>query len=79
MSSTTPPPAKMWGMTTAEFYAGLRDKPVQIVTMDGKLYKGLLVGVDQYDLLLKQTGGVTILIAKHSIKLVQADVPAQSG
>jgi len=67
--------SKKWGMSAAEFYAGLRDKPVQIVTLDGKIYKGQLVGVDQYDLLLKQAKGIVILIAKHAIKFVQADVP----
>lgn len=76
MSTNAPAMPKTWGMTSAEFYTGLRDKPVQIVTMDSKVYKGQLVGVDQYDLLLKQTNGVTILIAKHAIKLVQADTPA---
>ena len=76
MNANTPSTPKTWGIASAEFYVGLRDRPAQIVTMDSKVYKGLIVGVDQYDLLLKQPSGATILIAKHAIKLVQADSPA---
>ncbi len=62
--------SKTWGTTSAEFYAELQNKSVQIVTMDGKIYKGLLVGVDQYDLILKLKNGMLILMPKHAIRLV---------
>ena len=78
MSAKTPPISKTWGMTSAEFYAGLRDKPVQIVTMDGKVYKGQLVGVDQYDLILKQSNGMLVLMPKHAIKQVSLDTSKEN-
>ncbi len=71
--------SKTWGMTSADFYEALRDKPAQIVTLDGKIYKGQLVGVDQFDLILKQSHGAVLLIPKHAIKYVQADAVAQDA
>ena len=69
-----PPRApKTWGATSAEFYAALRDKAVQVIALDGKLYPGVLVGVDTYDLIVKQPNGATVLIAKHAVKLVTPD------
>ena len=65
---------KTWGVSAAEFYKGLRDQPIQVVTIDGKLYKGNLVGVDVYDLVIQQAAGATILLAKHAVKFVQAEV-----
>ena len=70
---------KAWGVTAAEFYVGLRDKLVQVITLDGKLYRGLLVGVDVYDLFLKPSSGGVILLAKHAVKVVQSDAPAEKG
>ncbi|MBM3127566.1 MAG: hypothetical protein FJ009_02905 [Chloroflexi bacterium] len=66
---------KTWGASSAEFYASLRDKPIQIVTLDGKIYKGMLVGVDTYDLTLRQANGAPMLLAKHAVKFIQADTP----
>ena len=71
-NSTTP---RTWGVSAAEFYAGLRDAPIQVMTLDGKLYKGILIGVDVYDVVIKQANGATILLAKHAVKFVQADAP----
>jgi hypothetical protein len=70
---------RTWGVSSAEFYANLRDAPIQAVTLDGKLYKGTLVGVDLYDLVIKQTSGATILLAKHAVKFLQADAPDKPG
>jgi len=70
---------KTWGVSSAESYNGLRDKPVQVVSTDNKLYRGVLVGVDQYDLILKQTSGAVILFAKHAVKFIQADAPVQEA
>lgn len=64
---------KNWGVSAAEFYAALRDLPIQAATLDGKVYKGLLVGVDTYDVIIKQPNGLVVLIAKHAIKFVAAD------
>jgi sRNA-binding regulator protein Hfq len=72
-NGTNKPAPKTWGISATEFYASLRDKPVQVVTLDGKLYKGALVGVDTYDLVIKQPNGLAILIAKHAVKLIGAE------
>ncbi len=59
-----------FGLTSSAYYAALRERSVQIVTLDGKVYGGLLVGVDQYDIFIKQQSGAVVLIAKHAIKTV---------
>lgn len=59
-----------WGLRAKEFYTALRDKPIQITALDGKIYRGVLVGHDQYDVFIRQPSGLTILFAKHSIKLI---------
>lgn len=64
---------RTWGASSAEFYAGLRDAPMQAVTLDGKAYKGVLLGVDTYDVTIKQANGAVILLAKHAIKYLQSD------
>ena len=40
----------VFGMRSAEFYAGLKDKPVRVVFLDGKAMTGTLIGLDQYDM-----------------------------
>lgn len=67
-------PLKTWGVTSAAYLYTLRDRPVQVITTDGKAYRGALVGVDIYDVVLKQPNGFLILIAKHAVKLIAADV-----
>jgi sRNA-binding regulator protein Hfq len=64
---------KTWGVTAAEYLAALRDKPIQVITLDGKAYRGTLVGVDTYDLIIKQPNGLAVLIAKHAVKIITAD------
>ena len=72
-NGTNKPAPKTWGVSAAEFYAGLRGKSVQVITLDGKVYTGALVGVDTYDLVIKQPNGLAILIAKHAVKLIGAE------
>jgi hypothetical protein len=75
-------PAACWGLRTSEFYSTLRNKPIKITALDGKLYSGTLVGVDQYDLVIRQANGLTILFPKHAVKIVHADasdVPSAKG
>jgi len=63
-----------WGLGAKEFYRSLANQPIKITALDGKLYSGTLIGVDQYDLFVRQNNGATVLFAKHSVKLVHADV-----
>ena len=72
-SNGTPKPSAYWGLSSHEFYRGLANKPVKITALDGKLYGGTLVGVDQYDLFLRQANGLTLLFPKHAIKYLHAD------
>jgi hypothetical protein len=69
-----------WGLQSAEFYLQLRDKPVLVGLLDGKLYKGTLVGVDTYDLIIRQATGSVVLISKGSLRYVTgADAPAEGA
>lgn len=72
INNATPP--KTWGISAAVFLTALRDKPVQVLTLDGKMYKGMLMGVDTYDVIIKQPNGLAVLITKHAIKIITADV-----
>ena len=67
-------PALYWGLCGRDFYATLCDKPTKITAADGTVYQGVLVGQDQYDLLIRQWNGLTLLFAKHSIKFVHEEV-----
>lgn len=62
-----------WGVSAHEFYRTLADKPVKITALDGKLYAGTLIGVDQYDIVIRQANGLIILFPKHSVKYLHAD------
>lgn len=62
-----------WGLGANDFYRSLANKPIKLTALDGKLYSGTLVGIDQYDLFVRQTNGLTILFAKHALKFVHAD------
>jgi sRNA-binding regulator protein Hfq len=64
--------SQYWGVRAKEFYASLRDKPITIIAMDGKTYKGVLVGYDQYDIAIRPPSGLTLLLAKHAIQYVQS-------
>lgn len=67
---TNDKPTTVWGISSREFYDAVQNKPVRVTTMDGKIYTVTLVGVDQYDLILKQGDGALILMPKHAIKLI---------
>lgn len=69
----SPKPSPYWGLGTHGFYRELANKPIKIAALDGKLYSGTLVGVDQYDLLIRQANGLTLLFPKHAIKYLHAD------
>lgn len=72
MSANTPSTPKTWGMTAAEFYAALQGKPVRVELIGGKAFAGELLGVDQYDLMIKQSSGLVLLIPKHAFALLHA-------
>ncbi len=68
-----------WGISSAEFYSALRDRPVKITAVDSKSYSGVLVGIDQYDLIFRPTNGLVVLFPKHSVKYLHADSSASGS
>lgn len=59
-----------WGRQTADFYTALEGKHVTVALVTGKALKGELVGVDQYDIILRQSSGLDVLVGKGSIAYV---------
>jgi sRNA-binding regulator protein Hfq len=60
-------PAQVWGRRAAEFYEELEDELVLIAVRNGKMFKGHLVGVDVYDVIIRQESGLELLIPKGAI------------
>jgi sRNA-binding regulator protein Hfq len=61
-------PRRNWGRSQAEYLAALNGKQIAIVFGDGKAMKGELVGVDTYELFIRQTHGLEVMISKGAIK-----------
>ncbi len=58
---------QVWGKRSAEFYAELENQPVLVAVINGKIFKGNLIGVDVYDILIRQETGLELLIPKGNI------------
>ncbi|MDF1512291.1 MAG: hypothetical protein P1S60_00635 [Anaerolineae bacterium] len=69
MPDKTKPP-QVWGKRTAEFFTDLENQPVQVAVVTGKIFKGTLIGVDVYDIIIQQESGLQLLIAKGNIVYV---------
>ncbi len=61
-------PKRNWGQNQAEYLAALEGKQVTVVFADGKALKGELTGVDTYELFIKQSKGLEVMISKGAIK-----------
>ena len=61
---------QVWGKRAAEFYAELENQKVQIAVATGKIFKGTLIGVDVYDIIIQQESGLKLLIAKGNVVYV---------
>jgi len=61
-------PKRNWGQSQAGYLASLEGKQVTVVFADGKALKGELVGVDTYELFIKQANGLEVMISKGAIK-----------
>ena len=59
-----------WGMASAEFYYQLENQHVTIALTTGKALKGRLIGVDTYDIIIRQSSGLEVLIIKGAIAYV---------
>jgi hypothetical protein len=60
----------VWGRTAPQFYKALRGKPVVVHTCIGKSFSGELVGVDVYDIVIRQESGLEIMFPKGNIVFV---------
>jgi len=58
---------QVWGKRATEFFAALENQPVQVATATGKLFKGTLIGVDVYDIVIRQESGLELLLPKGNI------------
>jgi small nuclear ribonucleoprotein (snRNP)-like protein len=63
-------PAQVWGKRAAEFYTELENQMVQVSVTSGKTFKGTLIGVDVYDIIIQQESGLELLISKGNIVYV---------
>jgi sRNA-binding regulator protein Hfq len=61
-------PKRNWGQSQAEYLAALEGKQVTVVFMDGKAMKGELTGVDTYELYIRQSNGLEVMINKGAVK-----------
>ncbi|MFB0533884.1 MAG: hypothetical protein ACETWR_02765 [Anaerolineae bacterium] len=61
-------PKRNWGRSQAEYLAALEGKQVTVVFADGKALKGELVGVDTYEVFIKQANDLEVMISKGAIK-----------
>jgi len=61
-------PKRNWGQNQAEYLAALEGKHVTVVFADGKALKGELTGVDTYELFIRQSNGLEVMISKGAIK-----------
>ena len=59
---------RTWGQSQAEYLAALEGNQVTIVFADGKAMKGELVGVDTYEVFIRQASGLEVMISKGAIK-----------
>ncbi|MBN1877876.1 MAG: hypothetical protein JXA33_26885 [Anaerolineae bacterium] len=67
---TTNKPQQVWGKRSSEFFAELENQPVLVAVNTGKVFKGTLVGVDVYDVIIRQDSGLELLIPKGNITYI---------
>ena len=61
---------QQWGRLAADFYASLQEQAVIVAVVGGQKFKGTLIGVDIYDILIRQDTGLELLIGKGQIVYV---------
>jgi len=67
MSDNKSKPSQVWGKRAAEFYEEMASQTILVAVSNGKVFKGDLVGVDVYDLIIRQESGLELLIPKGNI------------
>lgn len=59
--------SQVWGKRSAEYFAELENQPILVAVSSGKVFKGDLIGVDVYDIIIRQESGLELLIPKGNI------------
>jgi hypothetical protein len=55
------------GKRAADFFSELENQTILIAVSSGKIFKGELIGVDVYDLIIRQDSGLELLLPKGNI------------
>ena len=63
---------QVFGRRSFEFFQELRDQQVRVATITGQRYAGILIGVDVYDLIIRQANGLEILFPKGNVVYVHS-------
>jgi small nuclear ribonucleoprotein (snRNP)-like protein len=64
-------PAK-WGKGPDKFIHDLKDQYVLVSLSSGKSFRGQLVGADPYNLVLRQSSGLELMISKGQMIYIHA-------
>lgn len=59
-----------WGQSQATYLMALEKRWIKIAFLDGKTLKGILTGVDTYEIFVKPQRGPEVLISKGAIKYI---------
>jgi sRNA-binding regulator protein Hfq len=76
MSNDEKKPKRNWRQSQAGYLAALKGKQVAVAFPDGEALKGELTGVDTYELFIKQSQGLEVMVSKGAIKYLHP-VPAE--
>jgi len=63
-------PPQVWGKRSCQFYAEHKGQTVLVGVTTDVVFKGELVGVDTYDVILRLDSGTEVLIPKGNIVYV---------
>jgi sRNA-binding regulator protein Hfq len=61
-----------WGKEPLDFVHDLKNKQILISLVNGKAFKGTLVGADPYSVVLKQGSGLEMMINKGNVIYMHA-------
>jgi len=75
MSKTT----GIWGRKAPQFYKALHEQEVVVHTVTGKSFSGTLIGVDVYNIIVRQASGLEIMFPKGNIVFVHGKARINDG
>lgn len=59
--------SQIFGKRSADFFGALLNQQVLVSAGNGQVFKGELIGVDVYDIIIQQKSGLELLIPKGNI------------